>query len=67
MRGLAKSVGLQLERCMQKELDSETTQKYEIVKQFFFEKDIVYTAPGHSVSLRQDILKLVLALQHFAS
>ena len=31
---------------MQKELDSETKQKHEIVKQFFFEKDIVYTAPG---------------------
>ena len=31
---------------MQKELDSETRQKHEIVKQFFFEKDIVYTAPG---------------------
>ena len=46
MRGLAKSVGLQLEQCMQKELDSETKRKYEIVKQFFFEKDIVYTAPG---------------------
>ena len=30
---------------MQKELDSETKQKHEIVKQFFFEKDIVYTAP----------------------
>ena len=35
MRGLAKSVGLQLEWCMQKELDSETKPKYEIVKQFF--------------------------------
>ena len=46
MRGLAKSVGLQLEQCMQKELDSETKRNYEIVKQFFFEKDIVYTAPG---------------------
>ena len=47
VRGFAKSVGLQLERCMQKELDSETKQKYEIVKVFFFfEKDIVYTAPG---------------------
>ena len=46
MRGLAKSVGLQLEQCMQKELDSQIKPKYEIVKQFFFEKDIVYTAPG---------------------
>ena len=46
MRGLAKFVGLQLERCLQKELDSETKWKYEIVKQFFLEKDIVYTAPG---------------------
>ena len=36
MRGLAKSVGLQLEQCMQKELDSETKQRYEIVKQCFF-------------------------------
>ena len=40
-------MGLQLERCMQKELDSEAKQKYEIVKVFFFfEKDIAYTAPG---------------------
>ena len=31
---------------MQKKLDSETKQKYEIVKQFFFEKDNVHTAPG---------------------
>ena len=46
VRGLAKSVGLQLEQCMQKELDSQIKPKYEIVKQFFFEKDIVYTAPG---------------------
>ena len=38
MRGLAKAVGLQLEWCMQKELDSETKQKYEIAKQVFFWK-----------------------------
>ena len=87
MRGLAKSVGLQLERCLQKELDSETKWKYEIVKVFFGKRyclhcpwveDYVTVYEGgkkqrpcswgkHSVSSRQDILKLVLALQHFAS
>ena len=96
VRGLAKSVGLQLEWCMQKELDSETKQKYEIMKQFFFFfwkrlstlplgwktmslymkveknngfKNIIRPSSWgkHSVSSRQEILKLVLALQHFAS
>ena len=46
VRGLAKYVGLQLQQSMQHDLATETKKKLDLVRDFFLEKDIVYTAPG---------------------
>ena len=46
LRGLAKYVGLQLQQSMQHDLATETKKKLDLVRDFFLEKDIVYTAPG---------------------
>ena len=44
--GLGKAVGLKLEREMVIKLkNTETTEKHQKVTEFYFRKDIVYTAP----------------------
>ena len=44
--GLAEAVGVNLNESMERKLNEKTERKQKLVKKFFFEKDIVYTAPG---------------------
>ena len=46
VKGLAKSVGLELNQSFERDLSEEVKSKHNLVRTFFCEKDIVYTGPG---------------------
>ena len=46
VKGLAKSVGLELNQSFKRDLSEEVKSKHNLVRTFFCEKDIVYIAPG---------------------
>ena len=44
--GFAEAVGVNLNESMERKLNEEADKKQKLVKEFFYEKDIVYTTPG---------------------